>query len=219
MTGARMLVVGLDGATWDVADPLIAAGRLPNLARIKREGSYAPLNSTTPPMTLPSWSSMLTGCNPGKHGIFDFVQRTGPAWELEFVNASHRRVPTLHRLISDRGGRVASIAVPTTWPPESLNGVVVSGFDSPVSTGIDGTFCHPPQLFAELESRFGGLKFADFQESSIGEGWHAQAKAALLSEVERKERIGCWLLSQERWDCFMLLFGESDSRSASGRAR
>jgi predicted AlkP superfamily phosphohydrolase/phosphomutase len=212
-TGARMLVIGLDGATWDVADPLIEAGRLPNLARIKREGSIAQLNSTNPPMTLPSWSSMLTGCNPGQHGIFDFVQRPSASWDLEFVNATHRKVPTLHRLISDRGGRVASIAVPTTWPPEELNGVVVSGFDSPVSTGIDGTFCHPPALYGELEARFGGLKFADFQESSIGAGWHRDAKAALLSEVQRKEQIGSWLMSQERWDCFMLLFGESDTVS------
>ena len=74
-TGARTLIVGIDGATWDVIDPLMAAGRMPNLARLVKEGARAPLNSTTPPMTLPSWSSMLTGTNPGKHGIFDFVQR------------------------------------------------------------------------------------------------------------------------------------------------
>ena len=186
---------------------------MPVLAKLVAEGARAPLNSTTPPMTLPSWSSMLTGCNPGRHGIFDFVHRIPGTWDLEFTNATHRRAPTLHRVLSDRGGRVASIAVPTTWPPEEINGVVVSGFDSPVSTGIDGSFCHPEGIYAEIKSRFGGLKFADFQESNIGPGWHDDALAALLREIPRKEAIGTWLMEQERWDLFMLLFGESDTAS------
>lgn len=209
--GARTLVLGLDGATWDLADRFMAEGRMPNLERLVASGARAPLNSTTPPMTLPSWSSMLTGCNPGRHGIYDFVRRRPGTWDLEFTNATHRQVPTLHRVLSDRGARVASVAVPTTWPPDDLNGVVVSGFDSPVSTGIDGSFCHPASLYGELQRRFGGLRFADFQESNIGPGWHEDALQALLREVPRKEAIGRWLLGQERWDLFMLLFGESDT--------
>lgn len=209
--GARVLVLGFDGATWDLADRFMAEGRMPVLEGLTKTGARAPLNSTTPPMTLPSWSSMLTGCNPGRHGIYDFVRRRPGTWDLEFTNATHRQVPTLHRVLSDRGARVASIAVPTTWPPDEINGVVVSGFDSPVSTGIDGSFCHPPSLYGELLRRFGGLRFADFQESNIGPGWHEDALQALLREVPRKEAIGRWLLHQERWDLFMLLFGESDT--------
>lgn len=211
--GARTLIVGLDGATWDLADRFMAEGRMPHLQKLVREGARAPLNSTTPPMTLPSWSSMLTGCNPGRHGIFDFVRKVPGKWALEFTNATHRAVPTIHRVLSDRGARVASIAVPTTWPPESLNGVVVSGFDGPVSTGIDGSFCSPKSIYTELKNRFGGMKFADFQESRIDDGWHDDALDALLREVPRKQQIGTWLMSQERWDCFMLLFGESDTVS------
>ena len=212
MTGARVLIVGWDGATWDLAKPWIDAGRLPTLKTLLEEGTHADLNSTTPPMTLPSWSSMLTGCNPGKHGIFDFMQHNRPG-VAEFSNASHRLTPTIHRILSDRGGRVASIAVPTTWPPDQVNGVVVSGFDSPVSTGIDGSFCHPKSLYSQLTEKFGGLRFADFQESHIDDGWHDRARELLLQEIERKEKIGSWLLEQERWDCFMLLFGESDTAS------
>ena len=186
---------------------------MPNLARLVEEGVRAPLNSTTPPMTLPSWSSMLTGCNPGRHGIFDFVRKMPGEWALEFTNATHRAVPTLMRVLSDRGMRAASVAVPTTWPPESINGVVVSGFDGPVSTGIDASFCHPRSVYREIKERFGGMKFADFQESRIGDGWHDEALDALLREIPRKQAIGEWLMSSERWDCFMLLFGESDTVS------
>ena len=124
--GCRTLILGLDGATWDVAGPLMEQGRLPTLARLVAGGARAPLASTLPAMTLPAWSTMLTGCNPGKHGIFDFVRKVPGRWELGFTNSTHRQAPTLHRILSDRGGRVASIAVPTTWPPEPVDGVVIA---------------------------------------------------------------------------------------------
>lgn len=186
---------------------------MPVLSELRRRGLSGPLMSTQPPMTLPAWSTMLTGCNPGKHGIFDFTRLRPGSWDPEYTNATHRRVPTLHRILSERGGRVVSLAVPGTWPPEPLSGVVVSGFDSPVSTEIDGSFCHPPGLHAELLRRFGGLRFADFQESFIGPDWHIHARSSMLREIERKEDVGRWLLQKERWDCFMLLFGESDTAS------
>ena len=212
-SGCNALILGLDGATWDIVLPMIEAGELSNLSSLKKGGAWGYLNSTQPPMTLPSWSSMLTGCNPGKHGIFDFTHKTKDSWDLEYINSTHRKVPTLHRILSDRGARVASIAVPTTWPPENLNGVVVSRFDSPVSTGIDESFCAPKSIYNEIQSRFGGLCFADFQESRIDEQWHIRAREALLKELQRKESIASWLLQQERWDCFMFLFGESDTAS------
>ena len=213
MTGSRVLVVGLDGATWDVIFPLMEQGKLPNLQHLVKGGSFGYLNSTTPPMTLPSWSSMLTGCNPGKHGIFDFVHKKQNQWNLEFTNSTFREVPTIHQIISKQGGRVVSVAVPTTWPPQELNGIVISGFDSPVSTGIDRTFCYPQNIYDEIHRKFGGMCFADFQESRIDHDWHLFAKKSLLKEIERKEKIAQWILQKERWDMFMFLFGESDTVS------
>ena len=213
VSGSKTLVVGLDGATFRVLDPLIARGLCPNLARLIETGARAPLNSTTPPMTLPSWSSFLTGCTPGVHGIYDFTHRVEGEYALEFTNSTHRAVPTVHSILSERGVRTACIAMPTTYPPEKNDGVMISGFDSPVATSIDGRFCHPRSLFQELEDRFGGMAFADFQELDIGEGWHEQALNSLLSEIERKEKIAIWLLEQERWGLFTLLFGESDTVS------
>lgn len=212
---ARSIIIGLDGAEWYVVRRLQSEGLLPNLSKLIETGAHGPLNSTTPPMTLPSWSSMLTGCHPGTHGIFDFVHRdsTQNDWRLEFTNATHRAVPTIHEWLSLCGKKVASIAVPTTWPPAPVNGVMVSGFDSPVSTGIDGSFCHPPELYNELMERFGGLNFADFQETTVDDRWLLEARRLLLKEVERKQTIGEWLLLREDWDCFMLLFGESDTAS------
>ena len=204
---ARALILGLDGATFDVIDAL--GDRLPNLSRLAREGARAPLNSTTPPMTLPAWSSVLTGCQPGKHGFYAFTARAG--YYLSFTNSPHRRVPTMHRLLAARGRRVGCIAVPTTFPPEEDAGVVVSGFDSPVATGISHAHCAPPELYDEIRARFGGMAFADFQEGDIGPGWHEVALGALLQEIGRKEAICGWLLDREAWDLFMVVFGESDT--------
>lgn len=206
---ARSLILGLDGATWDVIEPHRA--RLPNLWRLREGGAWARLDSTTPPMTLPAWSSVLTGCRPGTHGIFDFTQRTPGTYDLAFLNAAHRRVPTLHRLLSDQGLAVASVAVPTTFPPEPLNGIVIAGFDSPVATAAEARHVAPASAWPELARRFGGLRFADFQEGRIGPGWHAHARASLLREIGRKEALCAHLLTARDWEQFMVVFGESDT--------
>lgn len=207
--GARTLVLGLDGATWAVLEP--HADRLPHLARLWRGGARAALRSTIPPLTLPAWSSVLTGAGPGAHGIVDFTRRVPGSYRLELLNATHRRLPTAHRVLSDRGRRVASVAVPGTWPPEPVNGVVVAGFDSPVATAVEAVHCAPRALHRELERRFGGLRFADFQEARLDDAWLDRARASLLREIGRKEAVCRWLLDREPWDWFMVVFGESDT--------
>lgn len=204
-----MLLIGLDGATWDVIEPIREA--LPNLWRLRTEGTWARLNSTSPPMTLPAWSSILTGCRPETHGIVDFVRRDPGSYRLSFLDASHRRVPTIHRILSGAGHRVASIAVPTTFPPEHLNGVVIAGFDSPVATTASRGHCSPESEWGPIRARFGGLRFADFQEGDLTPGWHRHARASLLREIGRKEALCVHLLDRERWELFMVVFGESDT--------
>ena len=72
-TSKRVLVIGLDGATWDVLEPWIRDGTLPNLARIRGSGSWGPLISSVPPITAAAWSTFMTGKRPGKHGVYHFV--------------------------------------------------------------------------------------------------------------------------------------------------
>ncbi len=208
---ARALLIGLDGATWEVIEALGA--RLPNLVRLREEGLWSRLDSTTPPMTLPAWSSVLTGCRPGTHGIYDFTERAPGTYALSFLDARSRRVPTLHRLLSDAGHRVASIAVPTTFPPEPVDGLVIAGFDSPVATRAEARHCAPASAWPALQRRFGGLRFADFPERGLGPGWHARARDSLLREIARKEALCLHLIEREDWELFMVVFGESDTAS------
>jgi len=206
-------IIGLDGATWDLAGPFCEAGDMPVLAGLRRRGAHGVLRSTMPPVTFPAWSSFMTGTNPGKHGIFDFTRRVPGTYEVAFVGSRDRRVPTIWRLLSDAGRRVAVIGVPTTYPPEPVNGIMVGGFDSPVATGIDGSFVHPRELYAEMTRAVGPYAITDFQELTIGPGWHADALPKILAAVDRKRDLARWVLGRERWDCFMMLFGEADTTS------
>ena len=206
-------IIGLDGATWDLAGPFLEAGDMPALAALVRAGAGGVLRSTIPPVTFPAWSSFMTGTNPGKHGIFDFTRRVPGTYEVAFVGSRDRRVPTMWRLLSDAGRRVAVLGVPTTYPPEPLNGIMVGGFDSPVATGIDGSFVHPPEFYAEMTRAVGPYAITDFQELTIGPGWHADALPKILAAVDRKRDLARYVLRRERWDCFMVLFGEADTAS------
>lgn len=199
--------MGLDGATWSV----IHALGLPHLGRLAAGGRWGPLGSTTPPMTLPAWSSFLCGVNPGRHGILDFMRRPPGRYGLELLHAGHRLVPTMHELLSARGRRVASLFVPTTWPPSKLNGLVVSGFDNPAATRVERAHVWPPARHEALVRRFGALRYADLPEGRPGPGWEGALTAALLRELGRKEALCAALLREEPWDLFMVVFGESDT--------
>jgi predicted AlkP superfamily phosphohydrolase/phosphomutase len=205
-----LLILGLDGATLDLVEPWAADGTLPNLARLRRGGAWGRLASTVPAATFPSWTTFMTGVNPGRHGIFDFTRREPGAYRVRFVNASFRKARTVWRLLSEAGRRVSVLGLPGTYPPEPLNGYMISGFDTPVTTRADASFVHPPEFAAEV-ARTGGFPFADFQEFRVGPGWHARALTRLCDGIERKAHLAEGLLTRERWDCFMLLFGESDT--------
>jgi predicted AlkP superfamily phosphohydrolase/phosphomutase len=209
--GARLLVIGLDGATFDVVAPWAAAGELPALARLMAVGAWGPLRSTLPPATFPAWTSLVTGVNPGRHGVLDFVERVPGTFRVRFVNGSRRRTPALWTRLSAGGGRVAVLSVPATYPPEPVNGVMVSGFDSPVATGVDGSFAYPRAFHAEIRRLVGRLPFADFQEVRTGARWHDRALASLLDGVSRRATLAEALLRREAWDALMVVFGESDT--------
>src|SRR6202795_1900907 len=175
------------------------AGDMPVLRRLTALGMSGVLRSTTPPVTFPAWSSFMTGVNPGKHGIFDFTRRLPGTYEIAFVSSRDRRVPTIWQLLSDAGRRVAVLGVPTTYPPEAVNGIVVGGFDSPVATGIDGSFVHPRAFYDEMRAAVGPYTITDFQELRIGPGWHDRALPSLLTAIERKRDLARYVLARERW--------------------
>ena len=203
----RVVIIGLDGATFDLILPWIKTGKLPSIAKVLDSSSYGPLSSTHPPSTFPAWTTFMTGKNPGKHGIYDFTQHREDVYGIQFVNSTFRKGKTLWQLLSECGKRVGVLGLPATYPPEPINGFLISGFDSPVTTGIDRSFTYPRELYGELKKKLGPYTITDFQELRIGKGWHEDALDKILSTLERKAAYANYLLKKESWDCFMVLFG------------
>ncbi len=141
------LVVGLDGATYSIIDPLLKEERLPNLKKILMTGTRATMLSSTPPLSSIAWTSIATGVNPGKHGIFDFAHRESKSYEFVPYTARDKKVPSLWRVLSEAGKKVCIVNVPLTYPAEEVNGVMLSGF--PFPSGAKD-WAYPPSISEEL---------------------------------------------------------------------
>ena len=152
---SRVLILGLDGATFDILEPLWAEGRCPNIQRLAK-GVRGPLRSVTPPLSFPAWSTFLTGKDPGKHGVFGFTSLDEGTYRLRFVNAGDRVGSSFWMRLSEHGQRVCCLGVPATYPAEKVNGVMVCGFDAPgVDARADRSAVHPPEVLSEMEQAEG----------------------------------------------------------------
>lgn len=210
---ARVFIIGWDGATFDLIRPWVAAGKLPNIARLMANGVHGSLRSTIPPWTFPAWTSFMTGKNPGKHGIYDFFRPRPGTYELEFVNGGHRRADTFWKILSEAGRKVVSISVPCTFPPEPVNGAMISGFDFPgegPGSFVDARGMYPPELYEELRRNVGRHPIDAAVAKDINQGRPEVALDRILATIRQKAQTAKYLLSKRDWDCFMILFGESD---------
>ncbi len=146
----RVIVIGLDGGTWDLLQPMMTQGWMPHLARLVREGVSGPLRSTLPPLTAPAWSSFMTGLNPGRHGVFAFQRALNRSLERTFVNAAAIRAPLLWEHLSQAGVGVGVLNVPITYPVRPVQGWLVSGMMTPSE---ESDFTWPNELADELRAR------------------------------------------------------------------
>src|SRR5689334_4754277 len=141
--------------TFNFVDPLIAAGRLPTIAKLMKEGVRSPLETIFPPITSVAWTSFITGKNPGKHGILEFIQRRRGQTRETAANAAQRSGKALWDLFSEQGRHVISTNFPVTYPPSKVNGCMISDFMTPRGRR---DITHPPELLNELETLFGPYK-------------------------------------------------------------
>ena len=194
----KLLIIGIDGATFDLIHPWAAAGHLPHLNSLLQGGVHAELASTLPPVTSPAWPTFMTGCNPGKHGVFDFIQPQGADFSL--VNSTKIQQPTIWQRLSRAGYQVGALNVPVTYPPRPLDGFMVSGILSP----RDGQICYPADLISRYRKRLGAYRVApDVQYKAGIENKYVEDMYDLIRSQ------GDWalaLMDGEEWDVLMVHF-------------
>lgn len=203
----RVYVLGLDGATFDLIAPWVSKGELPNMKRLMDEGACGSLMSALPAHSAPSWSSFITGKNPGKHGIFDFSEHVDGSYEVKFVNASRRQGMSIWAIASRYDKKVAVVNVPMTFPPEKVNGIMISGMDAP---GIDSNFTYPTTLSGELKRIVGDYSLEAGLWSYINKGEINLAIEKQHETIDKRFEVTKYLMNNYPWDLFVSVFTATD---------
>ncbi len=147
----RTLLIGWDGATFPVLDALAAEGVMPFLAGLMGRGTRAELLSTEPPVTFPGWTSLVTGCTPARHGIFDFVlaREMGNGVFVRVPDSRDVHAETIWEMASRQDRTLISLNFPLTSPPRPIQGALIPGF---VSWRHLGRAVHPRGLYERVRS-------------------------------------------------------------------
>jgi len=151
MSQPRVCVIGLDGTPASYLRGRIESGELPALSALAREGTLMSARAPLPPISSVSWASASTGTNPGRHGVFGFVERKRDSWDMTFTNVHTIAEPPVWAIAADAGMRSVVLNIPGTYPaqPQPNGGVLVSGFVSPTLERS----VQPPELVGFLQER------------------------------------------------------------------
>ena len=206
---AKVLIIGLDGATWDLIKPWAEEGKLPTFKKLMEGGVYGNLKSTIPPWTIPAWNCMLTGKNPGKLGVFTFMCRSPDSYVFRPYFLLNKPPKSVLDIISENGKTVCAVNIPMIHYAYKINGCMVAGWLYHPSRPIT----YPEELKSELDSITGGYEIDvievevlphEFKEIEI-EGKEAFLKY-LYRVTEKRVKATEYLLDKYDWDFFMVVF-------------
>ena len=209
MMTPRILVIGLDAATMDLIEPWAKAGHLPTLARLMKEGAVARLLSTPNMHSAASWTSILTGLNPGRHGLFVFSDRDYGTGKQLFFKGGDREGETVGTMLARLGVTSGFVNVPMTYPAEaSDHGFMISGLDAP---SLNPDAFRPAELREEIFERFPDYSFTP---AGLGDVMRAgkidAAIAAWITLIETQTKAAEYLLETRPVDFFMTVYTASD---------
>lgn len=194
----KVFVLGLDGATWDVLEPLLQAGDLPHLARLMDRGTSGTLTSVFPPLSPVAWTGVMTAKNSGKHGVFEFLEHEH--------NPLHGRVNSSRSIKSDLvweiagrfGKKTVAGGVPMSYPPRPAPGFYLGDFLSPPGAA---DFSSDPALFAELEKAIG--PYRPWSTAVHDGGREDEALAELTAFLDHHLQAVRFLMDRCEWDLFL----------------
>ena len=201
----KVLVVGLDGATWDVILPFVREGNLPTFRKLLEEGSWGILKSTLPPVTVPAWPSFATGKNPAKFGIYNFLIVDNKTGGVRIVRSTDVKSKKIWDYLSFHGMKSIILNHPVTYPPEKINGIMVSGMLTPPGSN---DYTYPPEILRELKE----LGYVIEPDPEIVKTkWDTKEFVdELIRTIKKRTKTVLHLMKYYSWDFFFVLFRATD---------
>ncbi|MCA1694794.1 MAG: alkaline phosphatase family protein, partial [Actinobacteria bacterium] len=197
--GRKVMVIGLDCAPPEhIFDEY--KDEIPNIAKLVDNGVFGPLQSITPPITVPAWACMMTSKDPGTLGIYGFRNRKDHTYDgLEFATSFKVKEPTVWDILSEAGKDVIVMSVPPMYPPKPTNGIQIGCFLTPTN---DADYTYPKELKAELQAEVGEFIF-DIRNFRTDDTQYILDEAYKMTEM--KFKTADYLLANKPWDFFMMV--------------
>ena len=204
----RTVIFGADGLSFRVLRPLIERGDLPNFARLQGEGVMADFISSIPCVTPPAWMSLVTGLKPAKHGVFDFWEFDASSTTLKSRVVSRRKGgKAIWNILSEYGKRVIVLNVPTTYPPDAVNGIMISGLLTPsASTPFTYPNLFKKELYQVVPNYRIDLAPRYRNDGSTEKTPPKYLVGDLLNLTEKRIELQEHLLSEHEWDFAFLCY-------------
>ena len=190
----KAIVIGLDGATWELLRILLDKGLLPSLQGIVRDGIESTLSSTLPPASAPAWTSLVTGRNPGKHGIYDFLKYEN-GHEAGVVTSKDIRCPTFYEMMSEHNLKTVLINLPVSYPPKDMKGIIVGDWMAPK------VYAYPESASSYINNYRQMYKVQEDGRKGIFD---------VLDLEERRFEVAKNVFLNEDWDLFFVIFSGTD---------
>jgi len=192
----KLIIIGIDGGTFNIINPFFEKNILPNLKNFKNSGI---LTSTIPPGTAVSWASFSTGNSTGKTGIYDFTIVNDHSWKIDFVNRKIVRGKKLWNYLTESDLKSCILNIPLTYPPEEINGVMISGIDTPTKLS---NYVYPKELKNELKKLNYEIEVSGLKDKT-------EVSEIAVDILDKRITTAKHFLKQD-FDFFIVLFRASD---------
>lgn len=199
---SRLVVLGLDGLPFSLAQNLCRAGRLPNLAGLALSTNARPIRAELPELSPVNWAGLVTGQDPGGHGVFGFSHPDSATYAQTLTDSSALKAPTLFDRLGAAGLISKVVNLPGAYPARPIRGMLVAGFVAPELTRA----VHPPFLAAILAGEGYVLEADTTRGAADPDHLLAQVRATLRSRAKALELF--W--PDLAWDLFLLVLTETD---------
>jgi len=207
MKKPKVIVIGLDGATWDLIKPWADEGKLPTFKHLMENGAWGVLESTIPPLSPSAWVSIYTGCKPSKHGIFGFVKRKNDSYFYRPISSKDIKKPAIWEILSEFGLRSIVINAPFMYPPKPINGIIITGLGTPSK---DSNFIYPKSYKEFILKNFPKYD-VDFNEDMLLVSNNVKKFINKIEEVTNEQiRLTRYFIKNEKWNFLFSIFRALD---------